>query len=59
MSGDTIAFGDEFKIRDADPVNDGLRVKFDPNESGKFLVLFPDDDNSDYGSVVVCQMGVD
>jgi len=60
LSGDTIAFGDEFKIMDADPLNSQNRVTFAPSaweQSGKFLVTYPDDDNSDYGTVVVCQIG--
>ena len=60
LAGDSITFGDEIKLNDANP-NKSLRVRFVPSaweQSGKFLVLYTDGDDSDYGKAVVCQMAV-
>ena len=58
IDGTDITWGDANVVFEGDP-RPWYNVEFDPNESGRFVVAYADDTDSDYGKAIVCQMGVD
>ena len=54
VSGTTISFGSEYVISTGGAT--GNSVAFDPNNSGKFVVVYRDDGNSSYGTSIIGQI---